>query len=68
MNAINIKGADSTLYNDQKEPIRAFALRNTLDTLYANDQSFCHYTTPFSVADTVNGYRDTLLSSYDQIQ
>ena len=54
--------------NSSERPLHNFTLRDTFDSLYADDTAFRHYTTPFSASDGMSGYRDTLLASYDPTQ
>ena len=65
MNRMNISDAVTTIYDKNSQEIFSLVLNDTMDSIYAADNEVLHYTAPFFCDNAKDGYRDTLLLSYE---
>jgi len=61
----NIVGDETTIYDNSNALLGKCRLQDTLDTVYAFDEYVKHFTSDFKSLDGKQGYRDTLLTSFD---
>ena len=61
-----IKGALTRLFHNDQRPLATVNLQHPLDALFADDRKVLHYTDDFTPDETADGFRDTLLVSYER--
>jgi hypothetical protein len=66
MQSRNIVGAETSLFDNDHNLLAEVRLEKTLDSIFAFDKRILHYTDNFVSRDRSQGFRDTLLVSYER--